>query len=249
MNAEFLLGPTGGLAYHARAWRSRQTHWKPFLNAVRSWLSATWNPKENELLIFGTSAGWTLPLDFLMKFDRLIIVEPDFIGRSLFRFRIRLRGYRGKIVSNSSSTALPWFQPKNFRSILSSYPDAAILFANLLGQIPLLRPMNKGSLAEKEFLASLEKRNWASYHDILSASFKFLPESIRCPERLENENLADLAGNIFSRASCVIDHETIWMSENRETQLSLWRLRADQIHLIGFVCSAESKKVLTSPTK
>ena len=65
-----LFNPTGGLVYHWRALRYRNSLWAPFRQAISRHLDA-WDPPEKELVVLGPSAGYTLPPDFLERFDRL----------------------------------------------------------------------------------------------------------------------------------------------------------------------------------
>jgi hypothetical protein len=256
---DFLAGPTGGLSYHAAALRYRHSLWTPFLGAVDHWLNEVWNPQNRELVIFGPSAGWTLPRKFLAKFDRIIGVEPDPLGRALFRYRFRSdfqNTAKPMVVGNlkfvSRADLLPWFSPKpqTFSDFLNSHADAAILFSNLLGQIAFLRPDRAlADLSDKQelFIESLAGRNWASYHDLFSGPAAI---SAGAPKRLSGATAAalltglvpmnDFAEQIFPAGSHIVDHDTLWLSSPegsaiRSTECAAWQIRPGIHHFVGFV--------------
>ena len=253
---DFLAGPTGGLSYHAAALRYRQTLWQPFLGSVENWLSQTWNPKSRDLVIFGPSAGWTLPAGFLARFDSVIGIEPDPIGRTLFRYRFRSAKQNPgikKLQLLSSENLLPWFSPRPqvFSDFLAQHAESAILFSNLLGQIPLLHPDRAlAAMIDKQelFIESLRGREWASYHDLLSGRAQVLPTA---PKKLSAQTaiailtdlvpFSDFAEEIFPAGSQIVDHDTLWLSApdsgagRTSTELATWQIRPGVHHLVGFV--------------
>ena len=141
---------SGGLFYHLKAYRYLNHEWKDHRNAVARFLEA-WNPKHRKLILIGPSGGYSLPKSFLEKFDSITVYEPDAVARFIFEKRFQLKPR--------------WIQkPFDFESgVLDS--DAAILFCNLLGQIPIrsfhrFRPL---------LLELLKGKEWASFHDAFSA--------------------------------------------------------------------------------
>jgi hypothetical protein len=239
-NFDFIAGPTGGLAYHFNALRFRRHLWSPLLRDVRQWLEHDWNPKERELLIFGPSAGWTIPPSFLEKFEKVICVEPDPVARAILR--LRFRKTRFEMISNPN--ILPWFSKADcFRNVLNQHKNASVLFANLLGQLPLLWSVanvsrDRAVAARHDFLSELRGRTWASYHDIISARAQInstAPRMIELINTSTNETTQKIALQFFSENTNVVDHETLWLSENYKTLFSTWEIRPGRNHVIGFV--------------
>jgi hypothetical protein len=274
---KYVVGPSGGLAYHLSALRFRRSRWQPFIASVERWLKQDWNPPASELIVFGPSAGWTLPLSFLTGFTRVTAVEPDPLARHLLqrRFAPSLRPTtRLELVADPS--LLPWFGARTeaFGEFLAGRPGAAVLFSNVLGQIPLLQTASMqtasmqtasmqtasmqtasmqtasmqtasmqtappqtaqaGDLIRTGFIRALEKRSWASYHDLLSGPPCANATPANDGLRLEH-GLEALAATCFRPGSQVIDHDTFWLSNERETGLAVWDLRPDTRHLIAFV--------------
>lgn len=232
-----LVGPSGGISYHLTARRYRDRLWRPFLEATGEWLD-TWSPPQNDLIIFGPSAGWTLPSNFLSRFRTVVAVEPDPAARWLFRKRFQdVPG----LSFLRDSDLLPWLAPRpdRFRNFLESHPAHAVLFSNLLGQIPLLISHrgtdDSASTHRREFFAALSGRSWASYHDLLSAHGR--PQSTEIFSFSRTLSVDELAARVFHSGSEVVDHDTLWLSENRSTSCAVWQIRPHWHHLIGFVHS------------
>lgn len=221
-----IFSRTGGLTYHLIARRRASSAWSPFRARVRDWLGPWLAARDangtalcDELIVFGPSAGWTLPLDLLARVPRVIVVEPDPVARFILRRKI-------KADFISSRKLLPWFSRGEFTKFLGDHPRASVLFTNVLGQIALASPTVDG---RDEFLSALHGRRWASYHDLFSGGTASLGID-------ECATLDGLPARVFTSGD-VIDHETAWLSDGRRTQLGLWPLTAQQTHLIGFVTS------------
>ncbi|NDG85242.1 MAG: hypothetical protein EBX52_09445, partial [Proteobacteria bacterium] len=67
---------SGGVFYHLRALRYRKAYWDQHHNGVRKFLEE-WNPASKKLLLVGPSAGYSLPSDWLARFDSIEAFEPD----------------------------------------------------------------------------------------------------------------------------------------------------------------------------
>lgn len=227
---EFIAGQSGGLAYHVSALRHRAGLWAPFRERVREWLGQVWRPAARELVIFGSSAGWTLHDDFLAKFDKITIVEPDPVARTLFRHRFR---GLAEIETFGTPRILPWFSAAGeWRSFLEKNPRAAVLFSNLIGQIPRVGLQRRpDELSRAEFLAGLEGREWASYHDVFSTTAAPVHGA---RASFASGNPEDIARACFADGTEVIDHDTRWLPC---THHALWRLRPLQTHVIGFTAT------------
>lgn len=233
------LGKTGGLSYHLLAMRYRRTLWQPFISHVESWLEE-WKPNSRNLIVFGPSGGWTLPKDFISRFDRVIAIEPDPIARQILTSRF---AQASKIDAISRHDLLPW-SSRNLEDIeplkdfLSEHSDAAILFSNVLGQMPLTLPpraRHAHQLCSKKLMTALEGRVWASYHDIVSSDGGSLRLKKDHASRIEN--IQAFAEENLTIEGELIDHESLWLSESRETKLATWQIRPKRTHVIGFVQS------------
>lgn len=154
MRPDFRLWrPSGGLAWHWRAWRGAQRH-RPFRLAVESWL-AGWSPPCARLILVGPSAGWTLPGAWLSQFQEILAIDLDPLARWFFALnhpvrRTELRWLRGDLVTEL---------PRHLRA----WPDAAVLFCNVLGQLAVEREDHELVLAELPRI--LRRHHWASFHD------------------------------------------------------------------------------------
>lgn len=148
------MSRSGGVPYHLKAWRYRRTCWESHLEGTRAFLES-WNPPERSLILIGPSAGYSLPTEWFARFDRILAFEPDRLGRYLFE---RDHGLKPEWVGSSFAFGAP-------RALdVARDPAAAVLFSNLLGQIPIRGVGSLGRWLKTE----LEGRNWASFHDVLS---------------------------------------------------------------------------------
>jgi hypothetical protein len=167
------LNPAGGLFYHAKAVLYAATLWPPFRQNIREWLQR-WKPPEKKIVIIGASGGYTLNEDFLGNFVEIIAVDPDPVAALVFKRRFATRTsilqWDAKdYFVQSGCTADP------FRKFLDCNSDAAVLFANFLGQMPFLINDEKKREAiirfwQTNLLPALHGRSWASFHDRYSSS-------------------------------------------------------------------------------
>jgi hypothetical protein len=257
----FAWGPTGGVGYHATALRYRKTLWRPFINNLDLWFHEAWQPHEKELVIFGSSAGWTLSKEFLKKFRTTTVIEPDPIARILFRERHRDLS----LQTIARHDLLPWFSPErdDFARFLNQHKNNAILFSNVLGQVPLLerqfrRPAEE---AREVFWKALKGRNWASYHDLLSTDSGRSRFSSRKTFAGRQEPGVDFAANgpggidltkVLDRlippsptterdrgrkTVSYVDHDTLWLHQRHAWRALKWELTPRATHIIGCVHS------------
>lgn len=176
--------PTGGLEYHLRGLYRRTRTWAPFTQRLARWL-AQWSPPEQELVLVGPSGGYCLDLPFLARFPRLVAVDIDPFAPFFFRRRVAslLREKRCALAWDAQDYLSPGpagFTHEGLRALLAKHPGAAVLFCNLLGQLPLLgedRDPEQRDDAPPEgsfesWLSSLPEvlagRSWATFHDRLS---------------------------------------------------------------------------------
>lgn len=167
------LNPAGGIRYHLRARRHRASTWAPFRAAVAEWL-AGWDPGTPALAIVGPSGGHCLPEAFLGRFERLLCFEPDPLARRIFTRRVR-RIDRSPQIRWITEDA--WIAPVLAgrgapRDLLPA--DAALLFANFLGQAAFLVPDEDWWTFRAAWRASvwplLASIPWASFHDRVSGT-------------------------------------------------------------------------------
>lgn len=243
------LPPSGGILYHYLALRFSRSLWRPFLNTVAQWLGS-WNPQADELIIFGSSAGYSLPSEFLHRFRRVICVEPDPLARFLFqkRFRGLAIEFAPERALLAPLTDLPTGSSakravERLQEFLARYPDAAVLFANVLGQLPLEFPHLSDEIFASHLIAiraAVKGRTWASYHDILSTWAHptnlqpfALPAGPFDPEEFAKLNLQPPATKDIRLE--VTDHQTSALSAGEPMQCTWWQIAPGRYHLIGFL--------------
>ena len=158
------------LRWHLRAWRS-QRRWARTREAIRQWL-LTAPDGFGELLLFGASAGWMMPDDFLARFRRIDAVDFEWAASPLFRLRHAgvIRRQRIEVAFHRTEAL------SRLEDLLSMRPRALVVFDNVLGQYTLT--CRDVALAE-ERLAGLQKRlagrAWGTVHDALSGQGRLLP--------------------------------------------------------------------------
>ncbi len=260
------LNPTGGLRYHGRAWRYRSGLWAPFTSAVARFLSR-WSPPERELILVGPSGGYCLDLSFLSRFVTVTALEVDPIARWIFARRARS-------ALRSSGTALRWepedrlsprdgagFTLEPLRALLAANPDAAVLFCNVLGQLPLLGPdladdvipePTEGSFERwlLELPEALAGHSWASFHDRLSGPLR--PEGIDPDALVPWRSSEDLAAELYAPTDeperthgegvelALNDHRTSLLARERPRYELVWELEPAVFHLVEAISSRRS---------
>lgn len=227
----YLLHPSGSLPYHLRAWRWRHTLWAPFHATVRRWLT-DWRPETKHLVLVGPSGGYALTAQFLERFERISVLEPDPLARWLLR-----RRFSGVAFDWCESGYLA--QPGGFARLAATFPDAALLFCNLIGQELQGQPADFDRAA---WLAELEPallgRTWASWHDLVSTTRE--PES-HAPACLDQAlPLDDLLTLVWRGGDLEIsDHETAGLCLQAPRRYGIWHLAPRRYHLIEWLASTQ----------
>jgi len=164
---------TGGLAWHALAWRS-QTLWAPTQQALEAWLLAhaqAFKPKDLQgqpsLLLIGASAGWMMSSSWLQQFARVDTFDIDPLAATLFKWRhgSALKKHGVELHCHTLDAL------KNLEHLLGSHPKACVFFDNVLGQLRFQRPSTEWPQVEEELQrmrALLHGREWGSVHDRMS---------------------------------------------------------------------------------
>ena len=177
---------SGGIIYHLRALlhgKKSDSLWASHRDQVKAFLSL-WNPPEKNLLVVGTSGGYSIPKEFLERFTTITAVEPDSFARVIFERRF---GMKPKWVT----------QEIDFRNLDSLKalvaPDTAVLFTNLLGQLSFPRAVE----TKRKLKEVLSQSSWASYHDALSG--EHLEFDTELSEKYRQASLAQMKTWIYPK--------------------------------------------------
>jgi len=134
-----LFSPSGGLLYHWKAYRFQDSLWRPFQIEINSWLVHRWNPHSKSIVLIGPSAGYQLSEEFLKRFEKIIVYEPDLFALYLLKNKFKKNNLKYKFFAqkihfvNSSKLS-----KECLVDLVKQYPDSCFLFCNLLGQLPLI---------------------------------------------------------------------------------------------------------------
>lgn len=154
-----LFDPTGGIRYLWRAIRFRNTSWKHYADWSQQFLveSIGMDPNRKVLYIYGSNAGWLLPLRyFSSEFSEIIALDRDPLALLLLRLRVffmdpfkrnaswKYRRFdfvgallRGRELPGLEVDVLPGDKNIDDRKTGVKRTDAKVfvLFSNVLGQI------------------------------------------------------------------------------------------------------------------
>lgn len=216
-----LTDASGGLTYHWRAMRYRNTLWRPFCEEVRRWLLA-WQPPQQKLVIVGPSAGYSLAPEFLLRFAQVTILEPDPLARQLLARRFPAVRFLHGTLDCMGSLAGP-------ACLAEEFPDSAVLFSNVIGQ----RMTELPSAWPEALRVALAGHSWASYHDVISTEVsphRLMPESFPSQATLEEVLAAFWDGGELA----LHDHATFGALDVQE--YALWQILPSRFHLIGWCC-------------
>ncbi len=218
-----LWRPSGGLAWHWRAWRAA-SRYHPFRAAIQDWLT-TWAPPCRRLVLVAPSAGWTLPSDWLSRFDEIVAIDLDPLAPWLFR-----RNHQRHLVQ---SKKLQWIRRDLVSELplrLADWPDAAVLFCNVLGQLAVERDDHETVLAMLPQM--LRRQHWASFHDCYTGDVSMREFASLNPFSLERRMKAvDLQR--LGLGGEWRDHGTGGLfPEQHVRQYFPWWIREDKLHWI-----------------
>jgi hypothetical protein len=232
-----LFTPSGGLVYHLRAFRHRAGLWAPFRQAIEAWLGAELSGP-GELILVGPSAGHCLPEAVLLRFERVLALEPDPVARWLLRRKLT----HGALELESRDLLVePLLRgEQGLPELLVQRPSASVLFCNLLGQLELVLSEQQQLEFQRAFrervLPALAGRRWASFHDRWS-----LDRSAREPKPVmrsfPGQPSADaLAAAWFGETDqplTVLDHATseLFPSEWPRRYFS-WQITPGALHVV-----------------
>jgi len=157
-------GSTGGLRWHWRALASRR-RWAGTQQAIARWLDSCPVAGAERLLLVGASAGWMMSSGWLARFREIEAFGLDPLASPLFALR---HGW----TLRAGQTRWRFHRQDAFEDleiILARWPQAIVLFDNVLGQLRY-RYQDGESLERRlsGLSARLEGRLWGSIHDWLS---------------------------------------------------------------------------------
>lgn len=225
---DHLLHPSGGLVWHLRALQNLR-YWRPLRNTVQLWLHQWMHglPAHcQSLVLVGPSAGWTLPWNTLQHFSHIAVFEPDIVARQILRVRCRSRDLRFDDTNV--------FSPGGLEYLCTHYPDHAILFCNVLGQ---LSPDDEEQSAPwcQHLTHTLADQHWASYHDLFST--RQAPLRALSASEFSAGTSVETIARIFWRDSEIeiCDHGTQYFGLSHSFACIPWRLRKSQWHLVQWV--------------
>lgn len=245
-----LFNPAGGVIYHYLALKYARSLWKPFVSQIHEWLD-TCPFHGKRLVLIGPSGGYSLSPSFLSRFERIVLIDPDFLAHRIFKLRFR-QVLKGKVLKGDTNDYFGprqggFFNPRFLEPFFERYAGDAMLFCNFLGQVALLNSNKTGSQDsfqewKKEFLRLLKenKNPWASFHDRLSATRPFLiPESFNtgevAPSRTTQELLKWLKPGGGEDMLEVVDHQLENLCSDQDVKYFQWELYPKHYHLIEAV--------------
>jgi hypothetical protein len=229
----------GGMRYHWRALRHARA-WAPFRAELSVWLES-WRPGRRSLGIVGPSAGYCLPLPALAQFERFVIFEVDPLACLLLKRRMQ-RALPGRSIVWITSDM--WIEPLLRGGELPSAllgPDSAVLFANIVGQMPYLIDADvyadwQRAWCDKLF-PWLAHMPWASFHDRVSGAvppYEALPKHGR--QLSDAEVSALYEGDPTQSLIELNDHRSQeLLPSGHDYRYLHWPLEHDMHHLIECV--------------
>lgn len=227
-----LVGPAGGLLYHWRALLYNGILWRPFRRQVAEWLK-DWALDRELLVLVGPSAGYTLPREFVARFRRVVVIEPDPSAFLIFqaRFLLPVDWQREDFFDLNAKDP----SPEYLSELFGRYPTAAFLFCNVLGQLPvILRENARHRIQEKSKRAADITVFVEAYMKRLSAVFR---EARAKRPDLKIASYHDRYSRNLKRPNEVIDHLTGVLFEREPQRKEFpWKLTPQIEHQVEFWC-------------
>jgi hypothetical protein len=240
------LNEAGGLRYHWRGFRYAETLWQPYRFALAEWLYE-WEPPEKRLVVVGPSGGWCIQPFFFERFTEVICLEPDPLAHWVFRRRLARAPLESRPTLRFEREDHLLSDPSRLVRLLEREGSVAVLFSNVLGQLPALLPELE-SAADARLAAiraavaeATTSRSWASFHDRVSGSIEpELEQGVRTDARLTDAEVITrfyppLAGTRPSSSgrAALLDHMTegLFPSARPHAYFS-WPLLPGVAHLI-----------------
>ncbi len=232
-----LFRPSGGVMFHARAWRHEKL-WQGFNVAIAQWLES-WDAPRDELILIGPSGGYTLPVNWLRSFRQIFAYDTDPLVPWLFPKRhpyARVKFIRSDVFWKSGRLSL-----SPLKKILSDHPKASIAFCNVLGQLPLEGDFNEHQweIYLYELRLLMKDRKWASYHDLATIEPIPLERHQKVLNEYYNSDGKDLKralGGVRKRNVTITDHlmRGRWTAD-LDKRMFAWSLTTTSLHVIEAV--------------
>ncbi|MEY3015260.1 MAG: hypothetical protein RIT45_3995 [Pseudomonadota bacterium] len=239
----------GGVFWHLEAWRFSRRRWRAYRRRIRGWLEG-WRPSERRLLLVGPSAGWVLDRRLFDRFDVVVALDPDPLSPWLFRRRFR--------QAQVAFSADDYFGPREdalridrLDALFDAYPDHAVLFCNVLSQLPGLFPEATGATSDpptdtprfrdwkRRLRQRLSERSWASFHDRLSSDRAPAQEVLALPAELDSLALAERCYHVEEgEAIAVFDHQLTDIAPDLPRHLVDWPRRPGLHHVVELLAVA-----------
>lgn len=232
----------GGLVYHARALVYRKWLWSGFREELVEILQEKLKGSQHVFLI-GPSAAYNLTDSFFLGKKQVWFSEPDTLARHLLERRLARLGVRHEHLSQD------FLEPRQGLSRLrqwwTAHPDVAVVFSNVLGQLPFVFDEFRDPKALSEYWPALQDtlqgRTWLSYHDRLSFSGRanhprsgFTLTSAQSPASLLRRCGAHWKLQIDGE---VIDHGTGDFFSERPRRILLWPLAPGRCQIVEVLLS------------
>jgi len=234
-----LFSPTGGLRWHFRALLRRRTFWKEFRTQLERFLARWDTGSAKTLVLIAPSGGYTLPPSLLRRFDTLVAIDREPLALFVFRLRWFFR-FPGRVVTRCSD-ALGIAEGGRadagvLARTLAEYPDSAVLFCNVLGQMRFVfedaderEDFTRWRAEVRELLVG-RSAPWASYHERWSG--EPMPVIDGCEFGPGGENPLPFE-ELYPDGGEVLDHltEDLFPAESRRAWVR-WRFDSDFWHLV-----------------
>jgi hypothetical protein len=209
------------VVYHWRALRYRRALWRPFCEQTARWLQH-WLPPEKILLIVGPSAGYTLPREWLTRFSRIDVLEPDPLARWLLARRFPGLDFHAGVIDCFAS-------PDGPARLAQAYPGYAILFSNVICQV-----LDAGQAVawRDALLTAMQGRSWATYHDVVSTT-----TPPRCAQSVESDagiSLESVLQHFWQAAMLEVYDHGGYRLVPQNTAYSVWSITPQQHHLVAW---------------
>jgi hypothetical protein len=250
-----LTNPAGGLRYHLRARRYAARLWQPFRWALGEWLLG-WEPPENVLALFGPSGGYCLQPFLFERFEQVVCFEPDPIAYAIFKRWMRKAPLERRPRLERIAEDHLVLHPERLLGRVEALGQPALLFSNLLGQVPILLAAAKAAPQRIEGVreavrAAILGRSFASFHDRVSGELKpeFEPPLL-ADGRVSDRELLDVLYQSPEVVSVddagLLDHATAaYFSPDLPCAYFYWELEPRLYHLIEAVRSTGARDSAT----
>ena len=192
----------------------------------------------DELILFGSSGGYTISESFLLPFKKITIFEPDPLARWIFR-----RRFPNRLIQKTVFQSSDLLNPDGLRSLAENNPRACFIMSNVMGQLHLLNE-EQWLLLRSQLAGILKNRFWISYHDRVSGEVKPSISKNEFTAPLSNDALLDhfypakIGASATPRPE-LVDHLTYPLFESGDHSCAYfaWPLFPGTWHLIEAVSS------------